>query len=120
MEFGKINPIELAAIDFALPANSKMTVNTLTNAKGKDPFQVQLGCDRWGAKPWLNFIYPRGTKQADFFDEYVKQFDCVELNATFYYSYPPETIAKWREIAEINPKFKVPPKYNPHTKIEKR
>jgi uncharacterized protein YecE (DUF72 family) len=45
-------------------------------------------------------------------DEYVKHFDSIELNATFYNVYPAETISKWKDKAVANPDFKFCPKFS--------
>jgi len=112
MEFGRVDPHELALIDFTLPPDPAMTVNTLKAAKGKGDLQVHVGCAKWGRKEWLGKIYPLKTKEANFLDEYVKHFDCIELNATFYQVYGPSTISKWKEKAAANPNFKFCPKFS--------
>ncbi|WP_317169561.1 DUF72 domain-containing protein [Mucilaginibacter humi] len=71
-----------------------------------------MGCAKWGRKEWVGQIYPPKTKDANFLDEYVKHFDSIELNATFYNLYPASTIAKWKEKAELNPDFKFCPKFS--------
>jgi uncharacterized protein YecE (DUF72 family) len=112
MEFGRVDPHELALIDFTLPPDPALTDKTLKAAKGKGELQVHVGCAKWGRKEWLGKIYPPKTKEANFLDEYVKHFDCIELNATFYQVYGPETIAKWRDKAASNPNFKFCPKFS--------
>jgi len=112
MEFGRVEPHELALIDYTLPPDPALTVNTLKAAKGKGDLQVHVGCAKWGRKEWLGKIYPLKTKEANFLDEYVKHFDCIELNATFYQVYGPETIAKWKDKAVSNPGFKFCPKFS--------
>ncbi len=112
MEFGRVTPGELAEVDFTLPPDPELTIKTLTSAKGDHPFEVRVGCAKWGRKEWLGKIYPPKTKDANFLDEYVKHFDCIELNATFYNVYPPETIAKWKDKAAPNPDFKFCPKFS--------
>jgi len=112
MEFGKVSPEELSNIDFTLPPDAPLTVATLASAKNNQPMQVHVGCAKWGRKEWVGQIYPPKTKDANFLDEYVKHFDCIELNATFYNVYPPATIAKWKEKADSNPDFKFCPKFS--------
>src|ERR1700742_3525409 len=112
MEFGRVTPGELLEVNFTLPPDSVFTVKTLEAAKGKSPLKVHVGCAKWGRKEWLGKIYPPKTKDANFLDEYVKHFDCIELNATFYNVYPPETISKWKEKADSNPGFKFCPKFS--------
>lgn len=112
MEFGKVTPEELPLIDFTLPPDPALTVSTLAAAKNNQPLQVHVGCAKWGRKEWVGQIYPPKTKDANFLDEYVKHFDSIELNATFYNMYPAATIEKWKNKAESNPNFKFCPKFS--------
>jgi uncharacterized protein YecE (DUF72 family) len=112
MEFGRVTPGELMEVDFTLPPDPELTIKTLASAKNARPLQVHVGCAKWGRKEWLGKIYPPKTKDANFLDEYVKHFDSIELNATFYNVYPPETIAKWKQKANVNPGFKFCPKFS--------
>ncbi|TWJ04511.1 uncharacterized protein YecE (DUF72 family) [Mucilaginibacter frigoritolerans] len=112
MEFGRVNPEELATADFTLPPDTALTIKTLQESKNDNPLQVHVGCAKWGRKEWVGQIYPPKTKDANFLDEYVKHFDCIELNATFYNIYSAEIIAKWRDKAEKNPEFKFCPKFS--------
>jgi uncharacterized protein YecE (DUF72 family) len=112
MEFGRVTDSELLTVDFTLPADTELTVKTLQAAKNSGPLQVHVGCAKWGRKEWLGKIYPPKTKEASFLDEYVKHFDSIELNATFYNVYPPETITKWKDKTATNPNFKFCPKFS--------
>ncbi len=112
MEFGRVTPEELPLIDFTLPPDPALTIQTLAAAKNDQPLQVHVGCAKWGRKEWVGQIYPPKTKDANFLDEYVKHFDSIELNATFYNLYPASTIAKWKEKADLNPDFKFCPKFS--------
>lgn len=112
MEFGKVSPQELANIDFTLPPDPQFTLDTLHRFKKSQRIKAHVGCAKWGRKEWIGKIYPKGTKDANFLNEYVKHFDAIELNATFYQIYGADTIAKWREQAEANPNFKFCPKFS--------
>lgn len=112
MEFGRVTPEELHRIDFTLPPDPQLTINTLAASKPEGPLQVHVGCAKWGRKEWVGKIYPPKTKDANFLDEYVKHFDCIELNATFYQTYGPDTISKWKDKAAVNPDFKFCPKFS--------
>ncbi|CAN5523343.1 hypothetical protein BH09BAC6_BH09BAC6_29740 [soil metagenome] len=112
MEFGRVLPEELPFVDFTLPPDPELTINTLRAAKSDKPFEAHVGCAKWGRKEWVGKIYPLKTKEINFLDEYVKHFDCIELNATFYQVYGPETIAKWKEKAAATPGFKFCPKFS--------
>lgn len=112
MEFGRVPEEQLNLVDFTLPPNPDFTLETLRNAGTTQPLQVRAGCAKWGRKEWVGKIYPPKTKDANFLDEYVKHFNCIELNATFYQTYGPATIAKWKEKADASPDFKFCPKFS--------
>ncbi|SDF41239.1 Uncharacterized conserved protein YecE, DUF72 family [Mucilaginibacter pineti] len=112
MEFGRVSPEELAVTDFTLPPDAELTLSTLKATKNTQPLQVHVGCAKWGRKEWIGQIYPPKTKDANFLDEYVKHFDCIELNATFYNVYSADTIARWKAKADSNPDFKFCPKFS--------
>lgn len=83
MEFGKITTDDLSAIQFGLPTDSPETMRILS-AQPKTNLSVYVGCAKWGRKDWLGKIYPSGTREADFLPLYAKNFNSIELNATFY------------------------------------
>lgn len=112
MEFGRVTPAELLEVDFTLPPDPELTIKTLKASKTDKPLRVHVGCAKWGRKEWLGKIYPLKTKEASFLDEYVKHFDCIELNATFYNIYGPEMITKWKDKADQTPGFKFCPKFS--------
>jgi uncharacterized protein YecE (DUF72 family) len=112
MEFGRVNPEELMEVNFSLPPDPELTITTLKAAKNDQPLQVHVGCAKWGRKEWVGKIYPPKTKDANFLDEYVKHFDSIELNATFYQTYGPNTISKWKQKADVNPAFRFCPKFS--------
>ncbi len=93
MEFGKVPGKELDTINFSLPpepaANKLLLKEPVRHPK------VYLGRDKWGRKEWVGAIYPKGTKDANFLEHYVKLFNTIELNATHYQVYGPEAIGKW-------------------------
>lgn len=112
MEFGKVEPHHLTAIDFALPADPGFTKETLKNSTPPHKLQVYVGCVTWGQKDWLGEVYPFGTKESKFWEAYAKQFNCMELNATFYKIYNAETLSKWKERVAGNPDFLFCPKFS--------
>ena len=112
MEFGRVSAEELVVADFTLPPDPEFTAATLRAVKNPVQMTAQVGCAKWGRKEWVGQIYPPKTKDANFLDEYVKHFDCIELNATFYQVYSAETIGKWKQKADTNPAFKFCPKFS--------
>ncbi|TKB95235.1 DUF72 domain-containing protein [Pedobacter cryophilus] len=110
MEFGKVEPQTLNEINFKLPPDTAITQSVL-KAADKKPLKAYVGCAKWGRKEWVGKIYPKGTKDANFLDEYAKHFNSIEMNATFYKIYDAKTIAKWKEkAAASNKDFKFCPK----------
>ncbi|MFC4636139.1 DUF72 domain-containing protein [Dokdonia ponticola] len=102
MKFGKVAQPE--AIDFTLPQDHIDTERVLSANKDKDssPLQVYVGCAKWNKQDLKNF-YPRGTK--DELGYYSSQFNCIELNATFYRLFPKEQYEKWYDKTPEGFKF---------------
>lgn len=94
MDFGKLPYNSLNNFSFSLPPEPEPNKQILNGQKATSP-KIYIGCPRWGVKEWLGKLYPKGTKDSHFLDEYIKQFNCVELNSTFYNLYDEATIAKW-------------------------
>lgn len=100
MKFGKVEQPEL--IDFSFPQDHPDT-EILLSKKNREPnFNIHVGCAKWNRQDLKNF-YPRGTKSE--LEYYSGQFNCIELNATFYRIFPPEQFAKWYETTPENFKF---------------
>jgi uncharacterized protein YecE (DUF72 family) len=109
MDFGRVDTHLLDEIDFKLPAEPVFNRNTLKGIPAKSP-RVYMGCAKWGRKEWIGKIYPRGTKEANFLDEYVHHYNSIELNATHYQVYGPDVIRKWGVKAKAYPDFRFCPK----------
>ena len=89
MKFGQVpNPEE---VDFTIPADHKDTTAVLAKSGAKD-MEIHIGCAKWN-KTDLKGFYPKGVK--DELDYYSTQFNCIELNATFYRLFPTTTFEKW-------------------------
>lgn len=102
MKFGQVsNPEE---IDFRIPADHADTKRVLAKSKAKD-LEIHVGCAKWN-KTDLKGFYPKGVK--DELGYYSTQFNCIELNATFYRLFPPSTFEKW--YATVPEGFKFFPK----------
>ncbi|MBA6155177.1 DUF72 domain-containing protein [Tenacibaculum sp. S7007] len=100
MKFGKVDHPEL--IDFSLPNTHQSTVDLLSSYDKVDAPNVYVGCAKWN-KADLKGFYPRGTK--DELEYYSKQFNSIELNATFYRQFPAEQFEKWKLKTPDNFKF---------------
>ncbi len=112
MKFGRVdNPQD---IDFTLPHDHADTLRMLQN-KASDDFNVFVGCAKWNRADLKGF-YPRGTK--DELEYYSRQFNSIELNATFYRIFPPEQFEKWYDKTPSN--FRFFPKLNQEVSHWKR
>nr|WP_298998744.1 DUF72 domain-containing protein [uncultured Allomuricauda sp.] len=100
MKFGKVEQPEL--IDFTIPADHPDTAGVLAKNKDKGLSNIFVGCAKWNRQDLKNF-YPRGTK--DELVYYSSQFNCIELNATFYRIFPAEQYEKWYDKTPPNFKF---------------
>lgn len=99
MKFGQVpNPEE---IDFAIPDDHRDTKRVLKGSKAKD-LKVYVGCAKWNKADLKNF-YPKGTKEE--LGYYSSQFNCIELNATFYRLFPASQFEKWKETTPDGFKF---------------
>lgn len=100
MKFGKVAQPEL--IDFSLPKTHPKTKELLASFEKNATPNVFVGCAKWN-KADLKGFYPRGTK--DELAYYSKQFNSIELNATFYRQFPDSQFEKWKTKTPDNFKF---------------
>lgn len=92
MKFGSVD--DPSKIDFTIPPDHPDSKKALKRGSGKSKeFEVYVGCAKWNKKDLKGF-FPKGVK--DELAYYASQFDCIELNATFYRLFPPETFEAWR------------------------
>jgi uncharacterized protein YecE (DUF72 family) len=64
--------------------------------------KAHVGTMGWSYKFWIGNFYPPGTKSSAFLREYVKHFDTVELDNTFYRIPSGKTTRIWREQSSEN------------------
>lgn len=57
--------------------------------------QVHVGTSGWSYAHWRGVLYERGTK--DLLGRFVREFDTVELNASFYHWPTDARFAAWRD-----------------------
>lgn len=105
MKFGSVDNPEL--IDFALPTDHSDTSAVLAKNKSETTPDIYVGCAKWN-KTDLKGFYPKGTK--DELEYYSRQFNSIELNATFYRIFPADTFSGWYEKTPKG--FKFFPKLN--------
>lgn len=99
MKFGKVDTPD--AIDFSIPTDHPATAAVLKSKEQRELI-AYVGCAKWNRQDLKGF-YPRGTK--DELGYYSTQFNCVEMNATFYCMYPGEQFTKWYEKTPDDFKF---------------
>ena len=100
MKFGQsANPEN---IDFRLPADDPKTEKILKQNDSSKPLNVYVGCAKWNKTDLKNF-YPRGTK--DELTYYSRQFNSIEMNATFYNMPSRNQVITWREKTPENFRF---------------
>lgn len=97
MEFGRVSERDVKFIDHSLPADGRITSQTLPGVPAKNGCKFFVGCAKWGRKEWKNSLFPKGTKERDFLNEYAHHFDSIELNACFYSIPSPYEMTKWKE-----------------------
>ena len=113
MKFGQVDDPSL--IDFTLPPTDEATFSILKKFPEKD-FEVYVGCAKWN-KTDLKGFYPRGTK--DELGYYSRQFNSIELNATFYNAPSKEQVEIWRNKTPEGFKFfpKIPQSISHYSRL---
>lgn len=61
-----------------------------------------IGTSGWQYKDWRGRFYPPKLPQAQWLEHYVRRFDTVEVNNTFYRLPRPETFAAWRQRVSMS------------------
>jgi uncharacterized protein YecE (DUF72 family) len=56
---------------------------------------VFIGTSGWSYPHWADVFYPPGVKPGKYLEHYVSQFNCVEINASFYHLPREATIEGW-------------------------
>lgn len=100
MQFGKV--ADPGKVDFTLPKDAPETAALLKSFKNDKPFEVYIGCAKWNRSDLKGF-YPRGTK--DELSYYSRQFNCIELNATFYKMPDFKQVETWKNKTPDGFKF---------------
>lgn len=60
---------------------------------------IRVGVGGWSFEPWDETFYPPGLSKAKQLEYASRKMTAVEVNATYYSSFKPETFAKWRDAA---------------------
>jgi uncharacterized protein YecE (DUF72 family) len=56
---------------------------------------IHIGTQGWSYPDWVGSFYPPGAKQEDWLPFYVRVFDTVELDTTFYHPPRPSVVRSW-------------------------
>lgn len=113
MKFGKVD--DPGKIDFRFPEDHPDTSRVLSGTAPADDLKIYVGCAKWNRQDLRNF-YPKGTKNE--LEYYARQFNAIELNATFYRNFPPLQFEKW--YSTVPGGFKFFPKVNQNISHLKR
>lgn len=105
MKFGSVE--KPGRIDLSLPKDHPNTAKLFSQYKAPASPKIYVGCAKWNAKDLKNF-YPPGT--GDKLKYYSRQFNSVELNATFYNTFDAEQISSWH--GKVPENFRFFPKVN--------
>ena len=113
MDFGKAD--DPAAVDWSLPVDPAITAHTLAGLRDREAGarperRLLIGSTGWGQRGFVGVVYPRGTKPGAYLQAYGAQFDCIELNATFYRVPDRRQALKW--YAAVPDDFRFCPKVN--------
>src|SRR5262245_9499675 len=100
MKFGGVTSVK--GLDLSLPPDHPDTARVLGKGKRKGKPSIHVGCAKWNKQDLANF-YPRGTK--DELAYYAKQFNSIELNATFYRFFPAQQFTNWAKKVPDGFKF---------------
>lgn len=114
MKFGKVD--DPSQVDFTIPSTPQETIDVLSRHTTDDPFEVSVGCAKWNRKDLKGF-YPRGTK--DELAYYSRQFNAIELNATFYNSPSKNQVEIWKNKTPEGFKFfpKIPQSISHYSRL---
>ena len=57
--------------------------------------RLRVGCSGWVYRDWRGTVYAPELPRRDWFADYAKRFDTVELNATFYRLPTTTAVERW-------------------------
>lgn len=66
---------------------------------------LYIGCSGFYNNDWKGSLYPEDAKSKDFLTLYGKEFNCVEINSTFYRKPTAKTLLKWFDETPDDFKF---------------
>lgn len=98
MDFGRVPFSKLDEINFKLPKEPYTNTNVLKGKSSSNP-KFYVGLAKWGRKEWIGKLYPRGTKESAFQQEYQKHFNVIEFNSPHYKLPSNQDIERWLQKA---------------------
>jgi uncharacterized protein YecE (DUF72 family) len=110
MKFGQV--ADPSQIDFSIPPTAAETLELLQQSKADKPMEVYVGCAKWNRTDLKGF-YPRELSY------YSRQFNAIELNATFYSSPSKQQVEIWKDKTPANFKFfpKIPQSISHYSRL---
>jgi uncharacterized protein YecE (DUF72 family) len=57
--------------------------------------RLYIGTSGWNYAHWQGVFYPQGLSQGEWLEHYIRFFNCVELNVTFYRLVKKQTFQNW-------------------------
>ena len=81
---------------------------------------IHIGTQGWNYEGWLGAFYPRGTRASDYLDLYVKVFDTVEIDSSFYAIPSAASIQSWYKRAPqgFTYSLKLPQEITHHNRLQ--
>jgi len=61
--------------------------------------EIRVGTSGYSFRDWVGTVYPSGTRAAEYFGRYARDFDAVEVNSTFYRIPSPDVTMRMAEKA---------------------
>ena len=110
MKFGHVSQEQINEINLSLPEDHADNIFSKHSLRASSNFQIYVGCGKWGIPAWAGTVYPEGTKEKDFLAQYIKHFNAIELNSTFY-RLSRSSLEKWAESAQ-GTNFRFCPKWS--------
>jgi uncharacterized protein YecE (DUF72 family) len=95
MNFGWLPPEKLDGLDLSLPPDPLANAAVLATGCGRAVLDARVGLAEWRVKEWVGRLYPAKTKEVIWMDSYIRNYNCLEFNATHYRIYTPDDVRRW-------------------------
>ncbi|WP_242522731.1 DUF72 domain-containing protein [Candidatus Methylacidiphilum infernorum] len=81
----------IIGVDFSIKENAISVIDHSTKTRPR----FWIGTSGWNYQEWKGSFYPEGLSPSRWLDYYSKIFNTVEVNATFYRTFPKLTYERW-------------------------